>query len=180
MNDLIILAMLVDGPQHGYQLKHQAGFILGQTAMHNNLIYPLLRRFTSEGWVTKKTVPGLRGQNREQYALTPLGRQELTSRLSEFSEADASLVQGFITRVGMFEVLEGQVRNRILEQRENYLRRRKEKLAALQRNMNLGVYGGEVVRYVVAQIQSELTWIRRLRGLAATSKRSRRKTERNV
>jgi hypothetical protein len=47
MNDLIILATLLDGPKHGYQLKREAGFILGQGAMHNNLIYPMLRRFTA-------------------------------------------------------------------------------------------------------------------------------------
>jgi hypothetical protein len=50
MNDLIVLAILLDGPKHGYQLKREAGFILGQGAMHNNLIYPMLRRFTAEGW----------------------------------------------------------------------------------------------------------------------------------
>jgi DNA-binding PadR family transcriptional regulator len=169
MNDLIILAMLLDGPQHGYQLKHQAGFILGQGAMHNNLIYPLLHRFASEGWVSKKSVPGERGQTRQQYAITALGRRELIKQLSEFGEADASSFQGFITRVGMFEVLERQVRTRILEQREDYLRGRKEKLTVIQQNMNLGVYGGEVVHYLVAQIQAELTWIRRLNGLTTTS-----------
>jgi DNA-binding PadR family transcriptional regulator len=36
--------MLLDGPKHGYQLKREAGFILGQGTTHNNLIYPLLPR----------------------------------------------------------------------------------------------------------------------------------------
>jgi hypothetical protein len=40
MNDLIILATLPQGPKHGYQLKRQAGFIFGDTALHNNFIYP--------------------------------------------------------------------------------------------------------------------------------------------
>src|SRR5579863_9146290 len=120
MNDLIILATLLDGPKHGYQLKREAGFILGQGAMHNNLIYPLLRRFTAEGWVSKKTVPGERGQTRLQYAITALGRRELIRRLSEFGESDASSWPGFVTRVGMFDVLEAPARERILEQRGNY------------------------------------------------------------
>ena len=100
MNDLIILATLLDGPKHGYQLKREAGFILGQGAMHNNLVYPLLRRFTAEGWVSKKTVPGERGQTRLQYAITALGRRELVARLSEFGESDASSFAGFMTRAG--------------------------------------------------------------------------------
>src|SRR5271170_2829309 len=165
MNDLIILATLLDGPKHGYQLKRESGFILGHSAMHNNLVYPMLRRFTTEGWVTKKPVPGERGQTRLQYAITALGRRELVARLGEFGEEDASSFAGFITRAGMFEVLEAPVRGRILKQRESYLRDREEKLVALRKNMDLGTYGGEVVRYLIAQIHSELGWIRHLRRI---------------
>jgi DNA-binding PadR family transcriptional regulator len=171
MNDLIILATLLEGPKHGYQLKREAGFILGQNALHNNLIYPLLRRFTAEGWVSKKAVPGERGQTRLQYAITPVGRRELVTRLSEFGEPEASSFGAFITRVGMFEVLEEPSRARILEQRESYLRAREKKLASLRQNIDVGAYGGEVIRYLMEQIQSELAWIRRLRRLAAKSKR---------
>ncbi len=167
MNDLIILAMLLDGPKHGYQLKRQAGFILGQGDMHNNLVYPLLRRFTTKGWVTKKAVPGERGQTRQQYTLTLSGRKELLSQLAHYEETDAASEQAFITRVGMLEVLEPEVRHQILDVRQNYLRNREERLVGLERNVELGNYGGEVVRHLVGQIHSELAWIRRLRRLAA-------------
>jgi DNA-binding PadR family transcriptional regulator len=173
MNDLIVLATLLDGPKHGYQLKREAGFILGRGAMHNNLVYPLLRRFTTEGWVSKKPVPGERGQTRLQYAITPLGRRELVARLSEFGEDDAPSFGGFVTRVGMFEMLEAPVRGRILKQRESYLRGREEKLASLRNSMDLGTYGGEVVRYLIAQIHSELGWIRDLRRIESNPRNSR-------
>jgi DNA-binding PadR family transcriptional regulator len=174
MNDLIVLATLLDGPKHGYQLKREAGFIFGQGVMHNNLIYPLLRRFTSEGWVSKKTMPGERGQTRQEYAITALGRRELVARLSEFGEADASSFPAFITRVGMFEVLEEPVRARILKQRETYLRVRGGEMIALRQGIDLGMYAGEVVRYLIEQIHSELAWIRRLHRLAANPKHSLR------
>ena len=89
MTDLMILAMLLAGPKHGYQLKREAGIILGQDSLHNNLVYPLLRRFMDSKWVNCKTVPGQRGQTRNQYSLTALGRKELLSRLSSFAEQDA-------------------------------------------------------------------------------------------
>ena len=174
MNDLIVLATLLDGPKHGYQLKREAGFILGHGVMHNNLVYPLLRRFTAEGWVTKKSMPGERGQTRQQYAITPLGRRELVARLSEFGEADASSFSSFITRVGMFALLEEPVRNRVLQQRENYLEHRQERLTTMRQNIDLGIYGGEVVRYLIEQIKSERTWIRRLNRLAPNPQISRR------
>jgi DNA-binding PadR family transcriptional regulator len=172
MNDLIVLATLLDGPKHGYQLKREAGFIFGQGVMHNNLIYPLLRRFTSEGWVTKKTAPGQRGQTRQQYAITALGRRELVTRLGEFGEVDASSFPAFITRVGMFEVLEEPARASILKQRESYLQVRERRLIALRQGIDLGTYGGEVVRYLIEQIHSELVWIRRLHRLGANPKHS--------
>jgi DNA-binding PadR family transcriptional regulator len=177
MVDLIVLATLLAGPKHGYQLKREAGFILGHDVMHNNLIYPLLRRFTAEGWVNKKAVPGERGQTRLQYAITPLGRRELVARLSEFGEADASSSPAFITRVGMFEVLEAPSRARILKQRESYLQVREKKLASLRQNLDVATYGGEVIRYLTEQIRSELAWIRRLRRLAANLKQSHREIE---
>ena len=165
MNDLILLAMLADGPQHGYQLKQQAGFILGQAAMHNNLVYPLLRRFTIEGWVTKKTVPGQRGQTRQTYALTPAGKKELLSRLGSFSETDAANARAFIARVGMFSLLTSETRARILDQREAFLRGREQRLKGMSNNLELGVFGTEVVRHVIALTRSDLIWIRRLRRL---------------
>src|SRR3984885_16355968 len=155
MTDLILLATSLDGPKHACQLKPDAGFILGHDEMHNNLVYPLLRRFTTEGWVTKKSMPGERGQTRQQYAITALGRRELVTRLSEFGEADASSFSRFITRVGMFALLEEQVRARILQQRESYLQHREERLTAMRQNVDGGIYGGEVVRYLIEQIESE-------------------------
>jgi DNA-binding PadR family transcriptional regulator len=170
MNDLIILAMLADGPKHGYQLKQQAGFILGQGAMHNNLVYPLLRRFTAAAWVTKKPVPGERGQTRQNYALTAAGKKELISRLSSYSQTDASNARAFIARVGMFELLPTETRTHILDQREGFLRGREQRLSGMSENLELGVFGAEVVRHVSALTRSELAWISRLRRLKPDDK----------
>jgi DNA-binding PadR family transcriptional regulator len=165
MTDLIILALLTGGPKHGYQLKREAGWIHGQEAMHNNLVYPMLRRFLAEGWATKKSVAGKRGQKRQQYALTARGRQTLLDRLSSYSDADAHSVEGFHLRVGMFELLKPEVCERVLALRESYLRSQKEALTALRAHMDVGTYGGEVVRHRQSRAQLELTWIRRLRRL---------------
>ena len=180
MNDLILLATLLDGPKHGYQLKREAGFILGHGEMHNNLVYPLLRRFTTDGWVTKKTMPGERGQTRQQYAITAAGRRELITRLTNFGESDVASWPAFITRVGMFELLEEPVRASILKTRADYLQARQHKLTELQQRMDLGTYGGEVVRYLIEQIHSELVWMRRLRRLTPNAKSNHRKTGREL
>src|SRR5271157_4917988 len=115
MNDIIILAMMLDGPRYGYQLKREAGWVAGQGELHNNLVYPSLRRFLDEGWVTKKAVPGDRGQTRQQYALTAEGRCHLLQLIRDFSEADAASESAFRLRVGLFEVLQPEERESILQ-----------------------------------------------------------------
>lgn len=162
MIDLIILANLLHGPRHGYALKKQAGMIFNHSELHNNLVYPLLRRFTSQGWVKKKSAPGERGQTRQQYALTAAGRRALLARLNTFGEKEAQSGEEFLVRVGLFELLEPEARERILDCRSQILERREKHFAQLQQ-MELGVYGGEVVNFLHRHVEDELAWLRRLR-----------------
>ncbi len=160
MNDLILLAILAEGPTHGYALKKQAGMALGQPDMHNNLVYPLLRRFVSQKWVTQRKAAGERGQTRQVYSLTPLGRAALVDRIRQFD--DASSAKAFRLRVGLFEILEPPAREQILAARENYLIGRERRLALLETGRDLGRCGTEVTRFLRQQIRSELAWISRL------------------
>jgi DNA-binding PadR family transcriptional regulator len=167
MTDLILLATLLDGPKHGYQLKKQAGMIFGQGAIHNNLVYPLLRRFTNEGWVSKKTVPGERGQNKQQYAITAAGRKALIERLSDFDDDAARSEEGFRIRVALLSMLPEGTREKVLNARERALAARDEHLAAIQEAMDLGVYPAEVVKFMREQVAGEIAWIRRLKRVRA-------------
>jgi len=163
MNDLILLAILAEGPQHGYALKKQAGVALGQPDMHNNLVYPLLRRFVAKKWVTQRKTAGERGQTRQVYSLTPLGRAALLGRIRQFE--DASSAEGFRLRVGLFELLDSAAREQILTTREKYLQAREQRFVTLETGMDLGRHGSEVTRFMREQIRTELAWIARLRRM---------------
>jgi DNA-binding PadR family transcriptional regulator len=181
MNDLLLLALLLDGAKHGYALKKQAGFFSGSPEMHNNLVYPLLRRFVKQGWVRKKETADERGQTRVVYSLTEAGREELVRRLGEFGEAEARSAEAFHLRVGLFEVLGRERREKILEQRRNYLAAREQRMEALERGMDVGKFGGEVVRFLRRGIRAELQWIEQLRRASGAPKErnvGRRKRER--
>jgi len=170
MNDLLLLSLLLEKPKHGYRLKREAGLMLGHGAMHNNLVYPLLRRFVSEGLVTQRAAEGERGQMRKLYALTALGRRTLIERLSQYSEQDAVQAEPFLIRVGLFMVLAPEVCEQILTAREKALGARDQRLAALQQKMDLGIYGGDIVGHLRAQIDAELNWISHLRQLQKKQK----------
>jgi DNA-binding PadR family transcriptional regulator len=163
MNDLVVLAALLGGSQHGYALKKQVGLISGQGEMHNNLVYPLLRRFVENGWISKRTAAGQRGQTREMYALTNKGKQELLRRLGQFSEKEARSENDFRLRVGLFDLLDLEARRRILAEREQWLAARQQRLERLSDAMNLGQWGGDVVRFLREQIRAERKWISGLR-----------------
>lgn len=163
MNDLLILSILLPGPKHGYRMKREAGLMLGLKNLHSNLVYPMLRRFVSEGLVKQKTAPGERGQTRKVYALTPLGRRTLMEKITAFTEQDAGLPDAFQLRVGFFELLPAEARERILAAREAALQRNDQHMAALEQNMQLGDYGEEIVRHRREGIKLELDWVQQLR-----------------
>jgi DNA-binding PadR family transcriptional regulator len=171
MNDLLLLAMLLGGPIHGYALKQRAGWLTGQKNLHNNLVYPLLAKFRKAGWINQKTGKGQRGQTRELYSLTSKGKALLLSRLSEFTEKDAASETAFRLRVGLFFVLDFATRNRVLDARDVYLEKREQKFAYLASAMNLGEWGSEVTTFLLEQVRSERRWISRLKR-KATSRRA--------
>ena len=168
MNDLLLLAALLAGPQHGYALKKQVGLLTSQRAMHNNLVYPLLRRFVENNWVSRRKTAGQRGQTREVYALTAKGKQEVLRRLADYGEDDASSENGFRLRVGLFGFLDAETRQRILSARDQFLVSRDARLSQISSAMDPGPWGGEVMRFFREQISVERTWIA---GLARKSKR---------
>lgn len=161
-----MLAMLLAGPKYGYQLKREVGWMTGQGELHNNIVYPLLRRILEEGWVSKKSVPGERGQTRQQYALTAEGRRTYFERINQFSEDEASSEEAFFLRVGVFEALPAESREAILSAREAFLQRRDQRLQTLQENMDLGKFGGEIVRHMRKQLATQQEWVRHLRRIA--------------
>lgn len=169
MIDLVILAALLDGPKHGYQLRKKAGQIFGRSELHNNQVYPLLRRFTVEGWVTRQSAPGERGQTRQRYTLTEAGRQVLLDRLARFGEREAQSQEEFIIRVGLFDLLDASTREHIMRERERVLEDQDQHLAHLQRDADLETYGGEAVAFLRQTLANELAWLRHLRRLPASA-----------
>src|SRR5216684_8611945 len=159
MNDLLLLAMLLGGPTHGYALKKHAGWLTGRPNLHNNLVYPLLNKFRKAGWINQKTGKGQRGQTRGVYSLTAKGKAELLRRLQEFTEKDAASDSAFRLRIGMFFALDAEVRTRILQARDSYLEQREKKYAHLTSAIDLGKWGGETTAFLRDQVRAERKWI---------------------
>jgi DNA-binding PadR family transcriptional regulator len=162
MNDLIVLGLLVEGPKHGYRLKQDAALFAGAQQLHNNTVYPLLKRFQKNGWITKKEAEGERGQTRLMYALTAAGRKALAEKLADFTEAEVASAQAFRLRVGLFDELERAERERILRLRDDYLAERLKRVRGIGESREIGAWGASTVGFVARELQAERKWIAQL------------------
>ncbi len=159
MNDLVLLTALLGGPAYGYALKRTAGLIFGSGVLHNNVVYPLLKKFVQAGWVEQTTVPGDRGQQRKQYRLTAAGRKYLLEQIASFGEKEASDDGAFLFRVALFDLLPEEKREEILAARKAFLITRIEELSELEKNGRPKSFSAVVLGRVQALVSDELQWI---------------------
>ena len=79
--DLLILAVLADGPHHGYSIikavedRSTEGVLLDPANL-----YRALRRMRRDGWITEAPGPDGEGRRRS-FHLTPLGRTVLATEV---------------------------------------------------------------------------------------------------
>ena len=76
----MVLAVLVDGPAHGYwigaELKRRSG---DQLEVLEGSLYPALHRLEAAGWVDSEWATS-EGRRRRSYSLTADGKDELRGR----------------------------------------------------------------------------------------------------
>lgn len=159
MTDLVLLTALLSGPAYGYALKRTAGLIFGSGVLHNNVVYPLLKKFVGLGWVEQKTVPGDRGQQRKQYRITAAGKRHLMQQIATFDERDAADDGAFLFRVAMFDLLPEERRKEILAARKAYLSVRIGELDELKGTGTPKSFSGIVLEHFQDLVRDELKWI---------------------
>ncbi|MGH9666536.1 MAG: PadR family transcriptional regulator [Bryobacteraceae bacterium] len=170
MNDLVLLAALLGGPAYGYALKRSAGLIFGNSAMHNNVVYPSLKKFMRNGWVEQSSVPGERGQQRKQYRITAAGKDYLLEQLSTFGEREAADDGAFLFRVAFFDVLPKAKREAIIAARKSFLASRAGQLSELREIGKPRSFGSVALDRVQSLVEDELRWIERLERELETKK----------
>ena len=163
--DIVILSHLQRGPVHGYELKRKVSQTTAY-ALHNNTLYPALRRFEESGAVTKtaETLPGR--PPRHVYEITELGRELLHDMLADLPPEQAADEPEFLTRLGQFEQLTPDEQRRVLSARAEAVRAQRQHMHDLAeqtaRSPRNHRWGGLVVAELADRIDRELAWIERL------------------
>ena len=165
--EILILRRLRGGPAHGYELRKRVeettGFVL-----HNNSLYPALRRFEEAGAVTKAAEPQEGRPPRLVYTLTEVGRELLHDMLAELPAEQAGDETEFLARLGQFSEINSAERAGILASRTRAVR---DQLAHYQTMHQLATghgisWGALVTAELIRRHEQELTWLAELGELA--------------
>src|SRR2546426_11512850 len=121
-SEILILAMLRQGPRHGYEIKKDIDRALGgMVTLNNKTLYLALKRFEEMGAVTRQVIPQEGKPNRHLYQLTERGAELLHAHLHDFGPEQAGVDARFFTRVAFFALLEAHEREEILTKRLAHL-----------------------------------------------------------
>jgi DNA-binding PadR family transcriptional regulator len=164
--DILILANLQSGPQHGYEIKKRIErFLGGSVSMNNKVLYPTLKRFEEMG-ALQRTVERQEGKpDRHVYQLTERGTEILQALLREFNPELAGHDSEFYTRLAFFHLLEPEARLEILSMR---LDRVTAKIAHLKDLKTLAgadevtSFARRVLQFHERRARQEIAWLREL------------------
>ena len=124
--------------------------------MHNDVVYPSLKKFMRNGWVEQKSMQRDRGQQRKQYRITTAGRNYLLEQLGTFEEREAGDDGAFLLRAALFDVLPKSKREAIVGARKSFLTSRIVQLSKLLKATQPTSFGAVALSRVQSLIESEL------------------------
>ena len=167
--EILLLRHLTRRPAHGYELRKRVENTVGVT-LHNNSLYPALKRFEEAGAVTRTSEPSENGRPpRQVYALTPVGRELLHDMLADFPPDQARDDTEFLARLGQFSLLTAPERLAVLDARTVSLNGRLHHFRDMHALASDEPWGLVVTAELIRRDESELRWIAELREKAAAS-----------
>ncbi|HEV2537783.1 MAG TPA: PadR family transcriptional regulator [Streptosporangiaceae bacterium] len=166
--EILILRRLRSGPAHGYELRKRVEQTTG-VVLHNNSLYPALRRFEEAGAVTKTAEPQDGRPARLVYTLTEAGQELLHDMLAELPAEQAAEEEEFLARLGQFSLLNPTERASVLASRTHAVH---AQLAHYRAMRELAAASGErwgalATAELIRRHEQELTWLAELGRLAA-------------
>ncbi|HEY3872310.1 MAG TPA: PadR family transcriptional regulator [Actinocrinis sp.] len=163
--EILILRHLRSRPAHGYELRKRVEETTG-VLLHNNSLYPALRRFEEAGAVTKTAQLQEGRPPKHVYELTGLGRELLHDMLAELDVEQAGDDVEFHARLGQFGLLTPQERRGVLASRERALVARLEHLRRQHGRAAGELWAEAAIRRLIQQAEDERAWLAELDALA--------------
>ena len=159
--EIVALSILRTGPVHGYELKRRVQRP-SLTALSNNSLYPMLRRFEADGLVTKSTEAQEGKPSRNVYAITDAGLERLRSLLCSLPPDLATSQEEFLVRVSFFQEIPEANRRAIIAAREAVLAETRAQVGTMLEQMKpspKAEWRELVMNQLLDTIENERTWI---------------------
>lgn len=164
--EVLILAQLMKGSKHGYEIKKNIIFVMGNDKIvNNNSLYPKLKQFEKRGWVIKKTEIQENRPKRYVYSITKEGEERFHTCLSDFSLETIRIDDEWSIRLAYYELLDLETRRRLLDLREACMREKLEHLKQVSLVVGNGTdmdYSEELYFYTRRMVLHEIELIKEL------------------
>jgi DNA-binding PadR family transcriptional regulator len=165
--DILILRHLLRRPAHGYDLRKRVGATTGFT-LHNNSLYPALKRFEEAGAVTRTAEQQEGKPPRHVYAITDVGREMLHEMLADLPADAAGDEAEFLSRLGQFELITPDERRRVIDARDAALAAQSARLSDLRSRSDDLPWGARVTDELLRRVDAERKWLAELRQAAGS------------
>ncbi len=170
--DLVVLALLVEGPRHGYELITELDRreMSDWVSISAPQVYYSLRKLAGRGLIVLVPSEGSSGPERQSYAITSEGQVEMATALGREAWATERPHQPFVIWLAMARHTDGITRARIIVARLNFVN------ATIERERDtlerFGVQPGPVIEearlmieLTIAQFECERVWLEKVARL---------------
>jgi len=168
---LVILSVIAERPHHGYDLKAELERreVRDWVSVSRPQVYYSLRKLAERGFISQTPEDaGSGGPERQVYAITPQGQQELSLSLGREDWANSRPPQPFLIWLALSGHADRATCERVLEARAQFieatLARERETLETFgQHEGPMVAQGVMMVELTLAQLEVERTWLEGVR-----------------
>ena len=163
VNEVVVLALLQQGPRHGYRLLKEAHQLIGpEETLDPKRLYPTMRRLEAEGRIVSHPEPSaLPGRPaRKVYRLTAEGTRQLQALVADPGNADDR--RRFFLALALLDLVPPADRRRLLDQRLVWLDRERERLGSIAARPVRTRWSAAVLAFQTEELEHEYRWIREL------------------
>ncbi len=157
--ELLILAQLMHGPKHGYEIKKNIVFVMNnKKIINNNSLYPKLRQFEERGFVSKTLQEQEGRPNRHVYGITEKGRKVFYERINSFTPEMIEIDDEWSIRLAFYNLLSDEARRKLFDYRSQIVQdkmNRLEKLSLSVGDSKYLMYSPELYLYTQNMLEKE-------------------------
>lgn len=160
------MGALLEGPAHGYELRRRLGRGIGPIwRIPQSQLYQLLKRLREEGLLEVREMREGNRPPRRVYSLTPSGRGELLSWLTEPVRRVRDIRVEFLAKLYFLRRFAPDLIPDLISSQREWLSRLRERLSAMESlPVDDPLIGRLALSFRLSQVRAILAWLEEVEG----------------